>query len=120
MAGRRTSPVIACAVAVLVLAVAVAIERTGRLDDNPVPLLAVSSAVFAAVAAATLALTRGSRWGGPGWLALFTVALYLVSALLHNLLSGLFGIEEAFFFLVAVWVSPGVLFASLWRLVRKR
>ena len=35
-----------------------------------------------------------------------SVALFFTSALLHNLIDALFGLEEAFFFLIAVIVCP--------------
>ncbi|MFC1511213.1 hypothetical protein ACFL5U_02360 [Candidatus Margulisiibacteriota bacterium] len=35
-----------------------------------------------------------------------SILLFLVSVLLHNLIYGLFGVEEAFFFIIAVFVCP--------------
>lgn len=40
------------------------------------------------------------------FLAAFAVALFMVSVVLHNLVSGLLGIEEPVFFLLAVVVAP--------------
>jgi Na+/melibiose symporter-like transporter len=49
------------------------------------------------------------------------LALWLISVILHNLISGLLGNEEAFFFIVAVFVLPIYLVvALLYSLLRKK
>ena len=51
---------------------------------------------------------------------LIVVVVFVVSVLLHNFIYGLFGIEEAFFFIIAVFVIPIYLIVSIiYSLVKK-
>jgi len=120
MAHLLRSPWVAVAVVVAVLGGATALALTGAVDDQAVPLGALTVVVVAAVAVATLAVTRQSRWGGPFRLLPLSVAIFAGGVVLHNVISGLLGIEEAIFFLVALWVAPGVFVAGLIRLARRR
>lgn len=57
-------------------------------------------------------------------LAAFAVALFVVSVVLHNLVSGLLGVEEPVFFLLAVVVAPLLFVAgvagSIVAIIRRR
>ncbi len=119
MARLVRSPWVAVAVAVAVLAGATALALIGTLDDQAVPLGALTFLVVAAVAVATLSLSKHSRWGGPFRLLLLSVAIFVGGVLLHNVISGLLGIEEAAFFLAALWVAPGVFVAAIVRMIHR-
>lgn len=51
-------------------------------------------------------------------LAGLSVAAFVLAAVLHNVVSALFGIEEAVFFTFATFVAPAVLIAALIRAAR--
>jgi hypothetical protein len=58
------------------------------------------------------------------WKKLWIIVVsWFVSVILHNIVSGLFGIEEAFFFIIAIFIIPiyVVIFIvyNLIRLIRK-
>lgn len=44
---------------------------------------------------------------------LIILALYFVSVILHNLVSGLLGIEEGVFFIIAVFILPIYFFTAI-------
>jgi len=63
--------------------------------------------------------TRSLPWARPGRLALGAIGLFVVGVLGHNIVSGLFDIEEAVFFLLGVWIAPALLIAALVRMARR-
>jgi hypothetical protein len=44
-----------------------------------------------------------------------TVLVFIVAVVLHNVIYGIAGVEEAFFFIVATLISPVVLLAAIIR-----
>ena len=66
-----------------------------------------------------LILTRSTRWERPGRLALVAVGLLVLGIIGHNVVSAVIGVEEAVFFLLGVWIAPGLLIAALVRVVRR-
>jgi hypothetical protein len=75
-------------------------------------------AMPALTAAATTALTWGARPKTYRRLLIAAVAVFVVAAVLHNLMYGLSGVEEPVFLLLAIWGAPALLVAGLVGLVR--
>ncbi len=75
-------------------------------------------AMPALVAAALTALTWGARPATYRRMLITAVLVFLVAAVLHNLIFGVTGVEEPVFLLLAIWGAPALLMAGLAGLVR--
>ena len=77
------------------------------------PLMLISFAAFFILGLALIVLTMKKKAEElSGWLKKFLLLTgasavgFFVFALLHNVVSALFGVEEAFFFILAIFVCP--------------
>ena len=114
---RRTVAFLALGAAFVVAAASLTLAVMGVVDGRPAGAGMLFLAGYAGTTTIILIASRRSRWGRPAWLLLGSICLFGASALLHNLIYGLTGIEDAVTLLLAAWVAPCLLIAGVARLL---
>lgn len=108
------------------LIVALALAFTillGEKDTHGARLAVFVTLFYAAFTAGAIALVRGALYllrldrNHAAMLVVATIAGIVLAILLHNLVYAVTGVEEGFFFLLALLVGPVVLVAAVVRLI---